>query len=113
MFSAWEDCEKLGAKNETNITSSEETPRHFRAMMNCVLYQRSKGIEFSIVTEDAGLVAFAKRWNVITMTTSDMETTSTKSVDKYHRDMKAYEAHRRTEERSRVHNQRNLWTPRK
>lgn len=91
----------------------EEIPRHLRAMMNCVLFQRSKGNEFSILTEDADLVTFAKQWNVITTTGNEIETTSTKAIDKYHRDMKAYEARKRTEERGRPHNQRSLWTPHK
>ena len=111
LYSQWEDCEKLRKQGDTDIISKEEIPRHFRAMINCVLFQRSKGNEYSIVTEDADLGVFAERWNITIITGNELENTSAKALDKYNRDMKAYEPRKRTASRNSPPSQRILWTP--
>ena len=111
MFQEWEDCEKLRSKPKEDIISKEEIPRHFRAMINCAIFQRSKENEFSIVTEDADFGLFAKRWDIKLITSSDLENISTRALEKYNRDMKAYETRRRTAARNSAPTQRSLWTP--
>jgi hypothetical protein len=111
MFPEWEDCEKLMAKQDADKISKEEIPRHFRAMINCVLFQRSKGNELCVVTEDADFATFAERWNVNIMTGEDLENASTKAIEKYHRDIKTYESRKRTGTRNSPPTQRSLWTP--
>lgn len=110
MYSTWEECNKLRNESERDSLSKDEIPRHFRAMINCALYQRSKGNECPIVTEDADLGSFVERWNISIMTTDDLENTSRKALDRYRKDMKAYEGHKRTS-RNSPPAQRVLWTP--
>ena len=111
LFLKWEDCEKLRKEEDSDIISKEDIPRHFRAMINCVLFQRVKGNEHSIVTEDADLGLYAERWNITTITGTDFENASVKALDKYNRDMKTYEARKRTASRNSPPSQRILWTP--
>jgi hypothetical protein len=111
MFAEWEDCEKLSVKVATQKGSKNEIPRHIRAMVNCVLFLRSKGKELSIVTEDNDLSSFAEGWAIATMTSRDLDNASTKALNNYRREMKAYESRKRTAARSNAHNQRSLWVP--
>jgi len=111
LFLKWEDCEKLRKEEDTDIISKEEIPRHFRAMINCVLFQRAKGNEYSIVTDDVDLGLFAQRWNVTTITGTDLENLSAKALDNYNREMKAYETRKRMASRNSPPSQRILWTP--
>lgn len=110
MFKEWEDCEKLKTKRETDTISKEEIPRHFRAMINCVIFQRSKGNDFCIVTEDADFGLFTEGWNVKVITGNDLENMATKALEKYHHDMKAHESRRRNAVRLSAPPQRSLWT---
>lgn len=109
MFKEWEDCEKLKTKTEEDDISKEAIPRHFRAMINCVIFQRSHGKEFSVVTEDQDFNFFAERWNVKSIPSTELERMSTKALEKYHREMKAYETRRRTTARNSAPPQRSLW----
>jgi hypothetical protein len=111
LYQEWEDCEKLRKESNTDVMSKEEIPRHFRAMINCALFRRSKGNNCSIVTEDADLGVFAERWDIATITGNELENTSAKALDKYRRDMKAYETRKRTALRNSPPSQRILWTP--
>lgn len=111
LYQEWEDCEKLKKEADADIISKEEIPRHFRAMINCVLFQRSNGNEYSIVTEDADLRVFAERWDIATITGDELENTSAKALDKYNRDVKAHETRKRAASRNSPPSQRILWTP--
>lgn len=113
MFKVWEDCEKMSTKTETDEISKEDIPRHFRAMINGVLFQRSKENEFCIVTEDSDLASFAKRWKITTMSAIEMDAMSNNAVQRYHREMKDYEGRKRTAARPTAQGQRHLWTPSK
>jgi hypothetical protein len=113
MFQDWKDCEKLSVKKGEETLSKDEIPRHLRAMTNCVLFQRSKGNEMFMVTEDPKLIAFVERWNIKTMAMVELDAMSSEVLAKYHRDMKAYEARKRTASRSNPPTQRKLWTPQK
>src|SRR5579859_1446921 len=55
MFEQWKDCEKLVTTTEAETLSREDIPRHFRGMVNCVLFQRSHGNDFCVVSDDADL----------------------------------------------------------
>jgi len=104
MFTKWEDCEKLSLEEtEAENLSKEEIPRHFRAMINVVLFLCSKGKEVYIATEDVKLMSLAKRWAIGTMTRSNVESWSAEAAEKYHREMKIYESQKRAPTRS-------LWT---
>jgi len=113
MFKEWEDCEKMSTTTEIDGLSKEDIPRHFRAMINSVLFQRSKKSEFCIVTEDSDLASFATRWKVTTISAIEMDAVSTKALQRYHRDMKDYEGRKRTAARPGAQSQRHLWTPSK
>ena len=113
MFKDWQDCEKMSTKTETDGTSKEDIPRHFRAMINGVLFQRSEANEFCIVTEDSDLAAFAKRWKITIMSAIEMDAASTKALQRHHREMKDYEGRNRTVSRPATQSQRHLWTPSK
>ena len=104
MFSQWADCEKLAKTTEPR----EDNPRHFRAMINCVLYQGSKGNELCIVTEDEELISFAADWDLKVTSISEMESASSSALARYHKDMKAYEARK---SRTARNNPQSLWTP--
>lgn len=113
MFQDWKDCEELSVKKDEQALSKYDIPRYLRAMTNCVLFQRSKGNEMFMVTEDAELIAFVERWDIKTMTMVELDATSSEALAKYHKDMKAYEARKRTASRSNPPTQRKLWTPQK
>jgi predicted nuclease of predicted toxin-antitoxin system len=105
MFPQWTDCEKMS----TRAVSNEEIPRHFRAMINCVLFQRSKENEFIIVTEDEELVSIAAEWGLKTTTTSEIDIAISSALEKYHQEMKAYETNKRNATRNTP--SQSLWTP--
>jgi hypothetical protein len=113
LFNNWDDCEKLSTKKDEANLPKDEIPRHFRAMTNCVLFQRSKGNELWLVTEDADLVSFVERWNIKTTTIAELDSMSSEAVAKYHREIKAYEARKRTSSRTNQPKQRTLWAPKK
>jgi hypothetical protein len=113
LFQNWDDCEKLSTKIDEEYLSKDEIPRHFRAMANCVLFHRSKGNELWVVSEDADLVSFVERWNIKTMTIAELDSMSSEAMAKYHREIKAYEARKRTSSRTNQPKQRTIWAPQK
>jgi hypothetical protein len=113
LFQEWNDCEKLSTKKDEENLSKDEIPRHFRAMTNCVLFQRSKGNELWMVSEDTELVSFVERWNIKTMTIAEFDSMSSEAMAKYHREIKAFEARKRTSSRNNQPKQRTLWAPQK
>lgn len=113
MFKEWEDCEKMSTKTGSDGMSKEDVPRHYRAIMNSVLFQRSKENEFLIVTENTEIVSFARKWNVTSMSALEMDTASTKALQRYHQEIKDYEGRKRKAARSATQTQRQLWTPSK
>jgi hypothetical protein len=112
MFPEWEDCERFRTKVNDEYPTIE-VPRHLRAIINCVLFQRSKGRELSIITEDLNLISLAEGWDVRAMTVTAMDTTSFGLLEKFHREIKAYESHRRRATGFQHAKQRSLWAPSK
>jgi hypothetical protein len=106
MFPQWTDCEKLAT--DASVLD-EEIPRHVRGMINCVLYQRAKGNELSIITEDEELVLFTTEWGLKTMSIKEVDSASSSALKKYHQDMKAYETRKRNVARSNP--SKSLWAP--
>lgn len=111
MYMTWEECVRLCADAETELPLKDEIPRHLRAMVNCALFQRSLENDFSIVTDNEELCSFAGFWDIRCMSVNEMESASSKALDKYNQDMKAYQARQRTAARSNPGKQRTLWNP--
>lgn len=113
MFSDWEECEKLHGKFKGENLSNDEIPRHFRGMVNCALFQRSKGNEVIIVSDDVALGLFTSSWNLRNMTVTEMESTSFEAVQKYKRDIGVWENRKRNSQRSSAPTGPTLWAPQK
>ena len=110
MFKDWEDCERMSTGAQSTGLSKEEIPRHYRAMANSVLFQRSRN-EHVIITEDPEMPPFVKRWDITSMSVLEMDAASTKARQRYHREIKDYEARKRTAVMTQ--SQRQLWRPSK
>jgi hypothetical protein len=111
LFTDWAECEKLSLNTEDEKLSKDEIPRHFRAMANCVLFQRSKGIKSVLVTEDEELISLTAHWDIIVASVDDLDKRSSKALDKFRQEMKAYETRERNAARSNSPKQRMLWAP--
>jgi PIN domain len=112
LFKTWEECEGLANDTETeSVVEKKDIPRHLRGMVNCVLFQRSQGIEYVIATEDADLITFAERWGITTMSGKEVDTKSVQALERYRNEMKVYEGRGRNAARHSPPQGRALWTP--
>jgi len=111
MFAEWDDCEKMAASKETDLLPKEEMPRYVRGIVNCILYQRSKGNEFCVITEDDTLISFLEQWGIKKLTAMEVDSASSDRLEKYKQDLKAYESRRRYAERPLSAKNRLLWAP--
>lgn len=111
LFSSWEECEKLMKVTAPEDHERKVIPRHLRGMINCAVFQRSHGIESTIVTDDSDLVSFAKRWGIMTMTGNDLDAMSSRSLENYRNELEAYEARGHNAARHSLPQRRALWAP--
>jgi len=111
MFKQWEDCEKLWKASISELPSKDDTPRHFRAMVNCALFQRFSGSDFWIVTEDDELRSYTNLWEIQCLSPEELEASASKVIQKYNQDLKAYQSSQRTATRANPGKQKTLWTP--
>jgi len=111
LFMSWEECEKLAKVADKENIQGKDIPRHFRGMINCALYQKSLGTDFTIITEDLDLISFAERWDITTMTGDDLEAEITQALERYRSEVKAYEARGRNAARHSPPQERTLWSP--
>ena len=112
LFKTWEECEDLANDSGTEeVVERRDIPRHLRGMVNCVLFQRSRGIEYAIATDDVDLIAFAQRWGITTMSAREVDTKSAEALEIYRKEMKAYESRGRHAARHSPPQGRGLWTP--
>jgi hypothetical protein len=111
IFTSWEECEKLVTVTQTESLERRDIPRHFRGMINCVLYQRSIGTETSIVTDDLDLISFGERWGITTMNGNELDAECTQALENYRNDMKVYETRARSAARHSPPQGRALWSP--
>jgi hypothetical protein len=112
MFPQWEECGKLAVRTDEEIPAKEDIPRYLRAMINCVLWKRSKGDEFWIVTQNVELMEFARIWGIQCKETDEITHIASAAVEAYHQDLKAFQTRQRTSSRTNPKD-RKLWTPRK
>lgn len=113
MFAEWEECEKM-ISNEGEIPmSKEDIPRYVRGIVNCLLYQRSKGNELYLITEREALNPFLEKWEIKKMAVVELESASSMILEKYRQNLKAYENRRRDAERTTSAKHKSLWTPMK
>jgi hypothetical protein len=109
MFPHWEDCEKLASLTGEETLSTATIRRHLRSMVNCVLFQRSVGNEFWILTKDEELIEFARKWEIQCIGTDAVSDIASKAIETYHRELNAYQTRQRIA--GRGNKQRTLWAP--
>jgi hypothetical protein len=113
MFADWDDCEILARNKESALATKEEIPRYFRGIVNCLLYQRSKGNEFCVITDDDALIPFLEQWEIKKMAAVQVDSASSDLLERYRQDLKAYESRRRFAERMPSVKHKSIWAPTK
>jgi hypothetical protein len=113
MFTDWDHCERMVTRKDFDPVSKEEIPRYARGIINCLLFQRSKGNEPCVITEDDALTPFLEQWGIKKMTAAEVDAASSAVLEKYRRDSKAYETRIRIAERTPTVKHKSLWTPAK
>jgi hypothetical protein len=113
LFKTWEECEALANESEAESLEKNDIPRHLRGMVNCVLFQRSQGVEYVVATEDEDLITFVERWGITTLSGKEVDTKSAQALERYRKEMKVYENRGRNAARHSPPQGRALWTPSK
>lgn len=111
MFADWHDCEKMIREDGAEPVSKEDIPRYARGILNCILYHRFRGHEISLITEDEALIPFLEKWGIKKMAGVDVDSASSIALERYRRDLKAYEARKRDSDRKPSAKPKSLWVP--
>jgi predicted ribonuclease YlaK len=111
MFPKWADC--TGRRTRSDTDALKDISRLHQGIINYILYQRSRGNDYSIITESADLISFAKDWNIATVTVQELDSSVTQSMEQYNEELKKLEMQNHNLARSRRPKSSKLWTPSK
>lgn len=100
-------------EDDAEPVSKEEIPRYVRGILNCILYQRFRGNELSLITDDQALIPFLEKWGIKKMTGMDVARASSIALERYRRDLKAFEVRKRDSDRKPSAKPKSLWAPTK